>query len=435
MKYHLDRRHKDKSYMELPVRPEPSPPSLDDRNENGSDRAASNGSKLWAPQDRLCTNEAPEDRFDSLDSKLGKPIVQVNTEYEDALLKRPTAVNLKEEKDMNDENYEAPLNLSLKVSPATEETKYALSPVSCSFCAYKTMYPEVLIMHNQLTHKDKLDSTKKYRFGGRIKLQRYTGCPPALHGKDVTPLLMTDRSYPRRTRSPPLQPAKPPESTFSSTHGPKCSSTSRLPQQAGVLETQQYRQKTNPHPSQGPPRYTELTRKSNAGNNFGVDRTCPLNRGGVGERSCQARGGAIWHSDAARLCLSSRFGSLPPMDFGEPSGKRLKFSVPTSRDTGDQPGPRGLTGDGPTRLQVTFPGTGPSTASEALCPIQNAPTPLEGGLDSEWSMMNLLRSCTPSDLVSLYHSSPTTPSHGGLATPRAGMYDISSFSRSSSIFL
>lgn len=331
---------------------------------------------------------------------------------------------------MNEENSEVPLNLSLKVSlPAREETTYVLSPVSCSFCAYQTVYPEVLMMHKQLTHKDKSDSTKKYRFGGRIKQKRYTGCPPALNGKDVTPLLMADRSYPRRTKSPLPQPPKPQGSTFvSSTQGPKCSPTSRLSQQ-GVLETQQYRPKTDPHLSQEPPRYAEHTRKTNAGTKFVMDRTCPLNRGGgVGERSYPARSGAIWHSDAARLCLASRFGSLPHMDFGEPSGKRLKFSVPTSRDTGDKPGPRGPTGDGPTRLQITgrsvkptFPGLGPSTASEALCPMKNAPPPLEGGLDSEWSMMNLLRSCTPSDLVSLYHSTPTTPSHGGLATPRAGM--------------
>ncbi|TMS16381.1 hypothetical protein E3U43_013674 [Larimichthys crocea] len=35
-------------------------------------------------------------------------------------------------------------------------------------------------------------------------------------------------------------------------------------------------------------------------------------------------------------------------------------------------------------------------------------------------MMNLLRSYTPSDLASLYHSTPANPSHGGLANPRAG---------------
>ncbi|XP_017274609.1 zinc finger protein 217 [Kryptolebias marmoratus] len=433
LKYHLDRRHKDKPYMEIPTRPVPSLPSPDDRNGNDNDNPAPNESKLWVPEDRMCTHEAPEDRFDSLGSKLGKPLVQMNTEYDDALRKCPVAVNPKKEmEDINDENSEVPLNLSLKVSlsiPAREETKCALSPISCSFCPYKTMYPEVLIMHKKLTHKDKSDSTKKYKFRESVKQKRYTGCPPALNGKDVPPLPMADRSYPRRTKSPPPQPAKPQESTpVSSTHGPK-GSPACAPKQDNIQEMQRYRQNADLYPSQEPPRYTELMRKTSVGSKFVMDKTRPLDRAGIGERSYPARSGAIWHPGAARLCLSSRFGSLPQMDFGEPSGKRLTFSVPSSREAeaGDKPGARGPTGDGPTRLEIagrsirpTSLGSGPSTASEALCPIKSTSMALEGGLDSEWSMMNLLRSCTPSDLASLYHSTPTNPSHGGLANPRAG---------------
>lgn len=407
----------------------PSLPSLDDSNENDNDSPAPNRSKLWAPDDRLCTNEAPEDRFDSLGCKLGRPLVQVNTEYDDALIKCPIAVNLKKEKEVvNEENSDVPLNLSLKVSPsipAREETKYASSPISCSLCAYKTMYPEVLMMHRKLTHKDKSENTKKYRLGGSVRQNRYTGCPPALNGKDVAPLPMTDRSYPRRTKSPPPQPAKPQTTSVSSAHGPK-------PTPARVQETQRYRQNSDPHPNHDYPRYTELLRKTITGNQLVMDRGSPLDRVGLGDRTYPAQSRVFWHSDAAQLCLSGGFVNLPQVNFGEPSGKR-RLSVPASREaeTGDKPGPGGPTGDGTSRLQITGRsikpkplGPGPSTASGALCPMKNMSTPLDRGLESEWGMMNLLRSCTPSDLASLYHSTPTNRTHGGLPNPRAGTYKM-----------
>ncbi|KAM4562481.1 zinc finger protein 217 isoform 1-T4 [Odontesthes bonariensis] len=440
LKYHLDRRHKDKPYVEIPGRQVPSLPSPEDRKHgNNNEDPAPNRSKLWIPEANLCITGTPDNRFDC---KLGKPVVQVNSEYEklfaksaytptdddDALIKCPAPVNLKKEAEIKSENDEAPLNLSVKVSlsiPTAAEPKYALSPISCPFCAYKTMYPEVLVMHKKLTHKDKSDSTKKNGLRGNIKQKRYTGCPPALDGKDVTPLLMTDRRHPRRTKSPPPQSKKSQESVpVNPPHG-----SVHAPQQDVVHETQCYRRSTDSRPTQESSRYTELLRKTTAGSKYIMDRTGPLDRVGIAERNYPARSDAIWHSNAARLCLSSQFGTLPQMDFGEPSGKRLKFSVPTSRDaeTGEKPVFRGPPVDGSNRLLITGrgvkttpQGSGPATASEALGPIKNTPTPLGGSLDSEWSMMNLLRTCTPSDLASLYHSTPTNPSHGGLANPRTG---------------
>lgn len=446
LKYHLERRHKDKPFVDIPARPMPSAPSPNDgKHVHDGENPAPTRSKLWVPGARSCTNGTPEDRFDSIGSKLGKPLVHVNAEYEkliakpaysptdDVVVKCPAPVNLKMEKEeIKVENSEAPLNLSLKVSlsiSTSAQPRNALIPIACSFCAYKTMYPEVLIMHKKLTHKDKSEGTKRSGFGS-LKQKRYTGCPPALDGKDVTPLPMIDRRHPRRTKSPPPQPAKPQEKTpVNPPHVPK-----RSPIHApvhDVQETQRYTHNTETHPSQEPPRYTELMRKSNPGSKFATERPGPPDRVGIGERSYPARSGVIWHSDAARLCLSSRFGSLPQMDFGEPSSKRLKYGVPTGReaDTAEKPGFRGPAGNVSNRLLIsgrsvkpTAQMSAPSTVSESLGPLKTTSTAIGGGLDSEWSMMNLLRSYTPNDLASLYHSAPANPSHGGLANPRAGMY-------------
>ncbi|XP_059190039.1 zinc finger protein 217 [Centropristis striata] len=441
LKYHLDRRHKDKPYVDIPSRPVPFVPSPNDKKDgNDNENTALNKSKLWVPGARLCTNGTPEDRFDSIGSKLGKPLAQINAEYEkliaksaysptdDVVIKCPVPVNLKmERKEIKDENSEAPLNLSLKVSisiPASAEPRNALIPIACSFCAYKTMYPEVLMMHKKLTHKDKSDSTKKNGFGSG-KQKRFTGCPPALDGKDVAPLPTIDRRHPRRTKSPPPQPTKPQEKTpINPPPAPK-----RSPVHDVVQETQRHTQNIDTHPSQESSRYTELMRKSNTGSLYAMERPPPPERVGIGERSYPARNGVIWHSDAARLCLSSRFGSLPQMDFGEPSSKRLKYGVPTGReaDVGEKPGFRVPTGNVSNRVLVsgrsvnsTSQISSPSTVSESLGSLKTTSSAIGGGLDTEWGMMNLLRSYTPNDLASLYHSTAANPSHGGLGNPRAG---------------
>ncbi|XP_070824991.1 zinc finger protein 217 [Chaetodon trifascialis] len=445
LKYHLDRRHKDRAYVDIPSRPVPVATSPNDgKHGNDSENPAPSRSKLWVPGARSCTSGTPEDGFDSIGNKLGKPLVQTSAEHEkltvqsaysptDNAVKCPLPVNLKvEREETKDENSEAPLNLSLKVSlsiPASAEPRHALIPFACSFCAYKTKYPEVLMMHKKLSHKDKSDSTRKNGSGGSLKQKRLTGCPPALDGKDVTPLPTIDRRHPRRTKSPPPQPAKPQEKTpVHPPNGPKRSPI-HAPLRDVVQDTQRHRPNTDTHPSQESSRYTELLKKSNTGRKYVLDRPGPPDRVGVAERSFPARGGVMWNSDAARLCLSTRFGSLPQMDFGETSSKRLKYMAPAGReaDTGEKPGFRGPAGEGSGRLlssmrsmKTTSQGSGPSTASENLGPLKTTSAAIGGGLDSEWSMMNLLHSYSPSDLASLYHSTPANAGYGGLANPRAG---------------
>nr|XP_046253129.1 zinc finger protein 217 [Scatophagus argus]XP_046253130.1 zinc finger protein 217 [Scatophagus argus]XP_046253132.1 zinc finger protein 217 [Scatophagus argus]XP_046253133.1 zinc finger protein 217 [Scatophagus argus]XP_046253134.1 zinc finger protein 217 [Scatophagus argus]XP_046253135.1 zinc finger protein 217 [Scatophagus argus]XP_046253136.1 zinc finger protein 217 [Scatophagus argus]XP_046253137.1 zinc finger protein 217 [Scatophagus argus]XP_046253138.1 zinc finger protein 217 [Sca len=435
LKYHLDRRHKDLPYVDIPSRPVPS---LSSPNEN----IEPNRAKLWVPGVRSCTSGTPEDRFDSIDSNLGKPHIQTDAEHEKLIAKSacsstddavecPLPVDPKVE-EMEDEKSEAPLNLSLKVSPsvpANAEAKNAIIYYTCSFCAYKTMYPEVLTMHKKLNHKDKSDSTKKNVCEGSLKLRRLTGCPPALDGKDVKPLPMIDRRHPRRTKAPPLQPAKPQENTsVNPPHGPK-QCTAPAPVHDVAQEAQRHRLNMDKHASQESFRYTELLRKSTTGSKYVMDRPGPPDRVEAGERSNPARSGVIWHSDAARMCLSSQFGSLPQMDFGEPSSKRLKYAIPAHReaDTGEKSGFRRPAEDGSSRLHVlgrnvrtTSQGSTPSAVSENFGPLKSTSSAIGGGLDNEWNMINLLCSYTSNDLASLYRSTPANPSRGGLANSRAG---------------
>uniref|UniRef100_A0A3Q2PK28 Zinc finger protein 217 n=1 Tax=Fundulus heteroclitus TaxID=8078 RepID=A0A3Q2PK28_FUNHE len=419
LKYHYDRRHKDKPYVEISSRSVPSLPSPDGL-------PAPSRPKLWDSE----ADRKPEGRVAVLDSKPDERVEQVMPAPSDLQAGRPAAVDLKEEEE-EDGDSAAPLNLSLKASvsaAAASETRCAVTPTSCSLCAYKTLYPEVLAMHKRLLHKDKSQSAKKNESGGSVKPRRHTGCPPALDGKDVAPFQTTDRPHPRRTKSPPPQPPRPQDGPpVGAPHAQKRSPVPAARQDAAT-GSQRHRQNADPHPSQEPSRYTEVVRKSVAGGKSAADRTAPLDRPPVADRSYQARSGTVWHPDAARLCLSSRFGGLPQMDFGDPSGKRMKFSVPSSREveTGEKMSFRAPPVDGPNRPPVqgrsakpASQGPGPSSASEALCPIKTGSAPLGGGLESDWSMMSFLH-YSPSELASLYHSAPANPSHAGAANARAG---------------
>ncbi|XP_024148428.1 zinc finger protein 217 [Oryzias melastigma] len=420
LKYHLDRRHKDKPYVEIFSKSVASVPSPDDGKHGGEpERTAPNALKLWTPGRASWTKVEPKDKFDKQASNISEPLneTSVSSSPDRASPESPAAASLKEDA-VKAECPEAPLNLSLKVSvsiAANAVPKHALSPASCLFCSYKTMYPEVLTMHVRLTHKDKAEGPRRSAPTCSLRQKRHTGCPPALQGKDVTPLLMTGRQHPRRTKSPPPQPARAPPNP---PPAPKLSPI-HAPQPELFQEPPRHRQ--NPRHNQEPSRFTELIRPANPGSRHAGDRRPPPDRAAVGERSFPARSGDVWHTDAARLCLSSRFGSFPQIDLGEPSGKRLKFSAAASReaDGGEKSAFKATHGDASSRLLLkAMPhGGGPTTAA-----INAPPGALGGSLNSEWSMMNLLRSCTPGDLASLYQ--PANPNHGGLGPPRPGSRSV-----------
>lgn len=384
-------------------------------------------------------NSKPENVLDSVGAKVLRPIASkpVNMPVE-KLTSGPVSaavmhiaclvpINLKINQETKDESSDAPLNLSLKVScsiSASCKPQNALIPIACTSCTFKTLYPEVLVMHKNLLHKDRSNVVKKTR--SSLKRGRLTGCPPALDGKDVTPLCMMDRKYPRRTKSPSPQADKPHENkAHSAQHldAPRCSPT-HVPKLEVAPEMQKSEAKMEQRLHQDSHQFTEVVKKpSNV--RYLMGAYSPTESVGIGERSYPVRSGVRWHEEAVRLCLSSRFGSL----LGEPMSKRLKYCLPQGReaDTGDKRDVRGPTDDGANRLhglgrnlktaQSSSPATAPPEASGSAKSLPGGPG---GSMDSDWNMINLLRLYNPMDLATLYHGTPALPGHGGLANPRAG---------------
>ncbi|XP_041712536.1 zinc finger protein 217 isoform X2 [Coregonus clupeaformis] len=469
LRYHLDRRHKDKPYTDIPNKPVVSVPTpiLKEFPRNRQDKQVPNRSKLWqTPNVRLATkpraNVKPEDRFNSIGGKLASPLAQVNAENgklittdanssfaDEAHIKRPVPVNLKMEGKEIDKGIEAPLNLSLKVSfsiSATLIPRNALFSNVCSSCAFSTLYPEVLLMHKKLVHKEKSDTTKKNR---SLKQKRYTGCPPALEGKDVPPLPPIDRRHPRRTKSPtPQPPGKSAGKTHptDSPHGPKRSQTSEPPQREMALDTQRYRMMMEHRTSQGQSRFTDPAEQSNTSgrkDNWSVvdrPRQSPSDSRGLSGQSVSSGpgrnwNGVVWPSNTAKLCLSSRFGSLPPMDFGgEPTSKRPRYSVLPGRETDTvetssfRTEYNRLLNSGRPQVKNSLSSQGTALSNsrpQAYAPGKASNPPASAtssSMETDWNMINILRSYTPSDLASLYHPTVANPSHGALTNPRGLKY-------------
>lgn len=372
LKYHLDRRHKDKPYLELPLRPTLPSTNVTLKQEPDSE-SSSSPTKAWMEE--------------------AKPLQFVKLMTNDALVNLP--INLKVEKpEIKSELEDGPLNLSLKVSLSISTAPTI--PNSCPQCAFKTVYPEVLVIHRKLSHRDKSETIRRPTIS---RLKRHTGCPPALDGKDVAPLSTISRSHPRRTKSPvaPVPVKQQGKSVAVSDRAPSTANRSPL-----CEDGKKSVPNVQPKP-QEQMRFTEVTRRPNQGGKYILNMPTPPERIGIGERGYPVRNGVHWSKDAARLCLSNSFGSLGHVDFAEPTNKRLKFSQAES-EAGEK---------------LNFRSTAAEASSRLLMPHQAPPMPvipdplkgssvtLGGALDSEWSSMNLLRSCTLSDLASLYHPTPT----------------------------
>ncbi|KAG5838115.1 hypothetical protein ANANG_G00220370 [Anguilla anguilla] len=256
--------------------------------------------------------------------------------------------------------------MSLSVS-ATSVPKSALVTNACTSCAYKTFYPEVLLMHIRLAHRDKLEPAKKSHTRSSIaalKRKRHTGCPPALEGKDVSPLPHFYRKHPRRTKSP---------AALADAH-------SGRPLAA--------------------PRFADPERDC-----FVVSVKPP-----VQDKDRPAVNGAAWPRRAA----------LPPRPFGDPAGG-LRRAL---RQEGEvlRP-PRGRRAAG--RLHPTEAGGEADQELSSRQPLlQNTPPhgprQAPGKVpETDWNVINILRSYSPSDLASLYH--PTAgSSHSAFSAPTAG---------------
>uniref|UniRef100_A0A2D4IU11 C2H2-type domain-containing protein n=1 Tax=Micrurus lemniscatus lemniscatus TaxID=129467 RepID=A0A2D4IU11_MICLE len=114
---------------------------------------------------------------------------------------------------------EKPLNLSTASSqdaPVILHSRCSLATSTCPFCTFRTLYPEVLIMHQRLMHKstNNLNAATKNSIRNKAAHKaRRTGCPPCLLGKDVLPLpLNSGKNKPSllaQSKSLPVEKTRP----------------------------------------------------------------------------------------------------------------------------------------------------------------------------------------------------------------------------------
>ncbi|XP_069606999.1 zinc finger protein 217 [Ranitomeya imitator] len=87
-----------------------------------------------------------------------------------------------------------PLDLSVKRknTPDTLYDRALFLHHACLTCSYNTLYPELLPLHQKLSHKQKHDllhiNGNKSKNPGFVLKMRRTGCPSALNGVDVSPM-------------------------------------------------------------------------------------------------------------------------------------------------------------------------------------------------------------------------------------------------------
>lgn len=104
-----------------------------------------------------------------------------------------------------------PLDLCMKPAEDISATLYnsaLLAVRTCPYCTFKTLYPEVLTIHQKLVHKQNYDllhkNSNKSKNPGLVLKMRRTGCPLALQGVDVSPTQLDGA----RVKGPPPATAK-----------------------------------------------------------------------------------------------------------------------------------------------------------------------------------------------------------------------------------
>ncbi|XP_072569742.1 zinc finger protein 217 isoform X2 [Paramormyrops kingsleyae] len=426
LRYHQDRRHKDVPETGPSVKSVSPSPTPEDSKEKVCSTLAGSTEGAQRNNGAPCLGGVSE-----ADEKGPSDPEKASTGAANSAACRASPKE-EEASGVDQECVESPLNLSVKMSLSVAMVtlpRSSLVTSACPLCTFKTLYPEVLLMHKALSHKENGDAAKKRRPRlslAAIKLRRHTGCPPALEGKDVAPLQSPYSRHPRRTKSPPPQSGKPAEKP------PPPPSQHPLPSQAiRPSLSAEPRRPTQPNPHLGArPEITRLPERHPEPNgNYRRDgvavgaRPSPPDHNGPGQKARQARNSAVWPADTMRSCLSARFGSLSQMDFGEPHTKRRKFSGTTVRDPeageawqGDIHG-RLLPPGKNSNIRAPAPRSPASKMPQSLAPAKSTSTPAG---DMDWNVINILRSYSPSDLASLYHPVVAGSSHGGVLSSTAG---------------
>ncbi|KFU90421.1 Zinc finger protein 217 [Chaetura pelagica] len=239
------------------------------------------------------------------------------------------------------DSQEKPLNLSVGTSQECSmvSTRGLPAPSTCPFCTYRTFYPEVLMMHQRLTHKYNPDTVNKN--GCRTKAvakARRTGCPPALLGKDVLPLSFNSK---RSKNSPSTQQkllqtgkgkqCQPPQNKAPLFSGTDSSSTapSNLKfhkQQTNVgAQANNYRQPQQDMHSSISPVLDRVKRSESKLKAASV----PVSQSGLVSSSMNGTldshlNESAWSCHQGRDYLCSKSVSSVNLDYGETSSKRMK---------------------------------------------------------------------------------------------------------------
>ncbi|KFQ33539.1 PREDICTED: zinc finger protein 217 [Merops nubicus] len=238
---------------------------------------------------------------------------------------------------------EKPLNLSTGTSQECSviATKGLQAPITCPFCAYRTFYPEVLMMHQRLMHKYNPDTINKNGCRNKaLAKARRTGCPPALLGKDVLPLSFNAKRSKTSSsaQQKPLQTGKakqchPPQNkvplsvTDSSSTAP--SNLKFHKQQSNVgAQANNYRQpQQDMHSSSSISPVVDRVKRSSESKVKAP--SVPVSQSGLVSSSMNGTldshlNESAWSCHRGRDYLSSKSVSNINLDYGETSSKRMK---------------------------------------------------------------------------------------------------------------
>ncbi|XP_067904255.1 zinc finger protein 217 isoform X2 [Heterodontus francisci] len=342
---------------------------------------------------------------------------------------------------------EKPLNLCTTMYPqslcsngspwgnaSTSVSKSALLSNTCPFCTYRTLYPEVLVMHQRLVHKYNADPSpingiRSAVCGGSVKSRR-TGCPPALLGQDVSSLLATkeiNREFSRRTKSP--LPAASPDasnlllgkaksSSSSSSHQSLCNNL--LPSAAGSRSSGDFKafkvtQNPNVHLENYGSIHTELGQTpdvaqkversgclevGNSKRNMSERSDIKLDYESDEPRGPSLRFDGLWAPNLSKMCLTNVSENQVGLDLHEPTAKKMKVTSPLRNDQlafGTRRGVQGRI----VKLSQEMPAVQARNTGVSSKP---ASTLDSNGVDSHWNVLKILKSYNPQDLASLYNT-------------------------------
>ncbi|XP_069740702.1 zinc finger protein 217 [Narcine bancroftii] len=311
----------------------------------------------------------------------------------------------------------------------TSFSKSALLSNVCPCCTYRTLYPEVLVMHQRLVHKYNPDPSPINGFPSafhRSVKSRRTGCPPALLGQDVSSMLATkemSKRFPRRTKSP--LPAPPPDASdllpgkaklsSSSSHQSVCSNLPTAAESRSSSNFKAFKMTQIPslhlesygsihseaRPMPEMVQRTERNGSSEAGTskrNMSEKSGTKLDYESEGPRGPLFRYDGHWAPNVSKMCLTNLSENQGGLDSHEPTAKRMKINSPLRNDQISLGIRRNIQGRNK-KLSLEM---SPIQSRSPGVSTKPGPALDSNGIDSRWNVLKILNSYNPQDIASLY---------------------------------